>query len=270
MLNYHILIQDILRKGDYREDRTKVGTLAIFGTRLKWDLQQGFPAVTTKRLYFKSVAAELAGFLEGTTSAKRMRELGTGIWDANANAPGWQKNPNCKGQDDMGKVYGAIWRDFGGVDQLQEVVWRLQECPADRRMLVSAWDPSLLPKQCLPPCHIFYQFFVRKGKFLDCQWYIRSVDTFLGMPFDIASYALLQHIIAQQVGLKPGKMVMVAGDTHIYKNHMSQVKELLSRVPYSKPTLDLWEGATIDNYTPDMSQLINYQSHEPIPGPMAV
>lgn len=270
MLNYQILLQDILRKGDYREDRTKVGTLALFGQRLEFDLQKGFPAVTTKKLYFNSVAAELAGFLEGTTSAERMRELGTGIWDANANAPSWQKNPSCKGQDDMGRVYGAIWRDFNGVDQLQEVIWRLQENPSDRRILVSAWDPSLLPHQCLPPCHIFFQFFVRKGKYLDCQWYIRSVDMFLGMPFDLASYALLTHIIAQQVNLLPGMMTCIAGDTHIYKNHLPQVKELLSRVPYKLPTLNLYDGATIDNFSPDMVYLENYESHSPISAAMAV
>lgn len=270
MLSYQVLLQNILRKGDYREDRTKVGTLAIFGTRLEFDLQKGFPAVTTKKLYFNSVAAELAGFLEGTTSAARMRELGTAIWDANANAPSWQENPNCKGQDDMGPVYGSLWRNFNGVDQLQELIWRLKENPADRRMIVSAWDPSLLPKQCLPPCHIFFQFYVRQGKFLDCQWYIRSVDTFLGLPFDIASYALLQHIIAQQVGLKPGIVTMIAGDTHIYVNHIPQVKELLSRVPRPKPILNLYDGATIDNFRPDMVQLENYDSHPPITGIMAV
>lgn len=270
MLNYVSLLRLIMDKGDFRVDRTGVGTKAIFGSRLTWNLQDGFPAVTTKKLYFKSVAAELAGFLEGTTSAARMRELGTNIWDANVNAPHWQNNPNCRGKDDMGKIYGALWRDFNEVDQLQEMIWKLEEDRSNRRMVVSAWDPSLRLKQCLPPCHIFFQFFVRENKFLDCQWYIRSADAFLGLPFDIASYALLTHIMAQQVKLKPGLLIMVSGDTHIYINHIEQVKEQLKRVPYKAPTLDLWDGATINNFHPDMAKLENYAYHPSIPAPMAV
>ncbi len=279
MLLYHMLLQDILNNGEKREDRTGIGTLAVFGKTLTIDLTQGFPAITTKKLFFKSVAAELAGFLEGTESAARMRELGTSIWDANANAEYWQENKNCRGLDDMGRVYGVQWRNWQytnrlnkqhSIDQLREVVQRLIGNPTDRRLIVTAWNPGDLSKMCLPPCHIFFQFFVRNSQYLDCQWYIRSVDSFLGMPFDIASYALLMHIVAQQVDLVPGKMTMVTGDTHIYLNHLKQVKEMLQREPYLPPILHLSDEATIDNFHPSMAKLVNYEHHPEIKASMAV
>lgn len=271
MKQYLDLLTYVLHNGKVREDRTNTGTLSVFGQQLSFNLGDGFPAVTTKKLQFNSVAAELAGFLEGTQSAARMRELGTTIWDANANASKWQENPNCCGLDDMGPIYGAQWRNWGNrIDQLSEIVQRLQENPVDRRLVVSAWNPGELDSMCLPPCHIMFQFYVREKMFLDCVYYIRSVDMFLGCPFDIASYALLTHIVAQQVDLAPGHLTQFSGDTHIYLNHVTAVKEQLSRSPGHLPTLNLWDGATIDNFTPDMARLDNYEHAAAIAAKMAV
>jgi len=272
MIEYLDLLKYVMMNGEQREDRTGTGTLACFGQTLKFNLTTGFPAVTTKKLMFKSVAAELAGFLEGTESAVRMRELGTNIWNANANAKHWQEKSECRGPDDMGPVYGSQWLNFGGsnVNQLREVVYRLISNPTDRRLVVSAWNPADLHKMCLPPCHIFFQFFVRQDSYLDIQWYTRSVDLFLGMPFDIASYALLTHIVAQQVDLIPGMMTVVTGDTHIYLNHLEQVIEILDREPKQLPLLDLWYNATIDNFHPDMAKLNNYNPHPAIHAEMSV
>lgn len=270
MKSYNALLQKILKHGDERMDRTGVGTKALFGEKLVFDTTVGFPAVTTKKLFFKSVAAELAGFLEGTESAARMRELGTKIWDANANADWWQLK--VADPDYMGKVYGSQWRNFGGsgIDQLRDVVDRIKSDPTDRRLVVTAWNPADLDDMCLPPCHIFFQFFVREEHYLDIQWYIRSVDSFLGMPFDIASYALLQHIVAQEAGLFPGYNTMISGDTHIYNNHVDQVVEQIGRKPFPLPELALHPEATIDNFEPGMVELIGYQSHESIKAEMAV
>ena len=272
MLQYQMLLQKILNHGEKRMDRTGVGTVAIFGETLMFDLQDGFPVTTTKKFFMKSMVAELAGFLEGTRSATRMRQLGTKIWDANANAEHWQKNPHCAGIDDMGPVYGSQWRDYNGegIDQLADVVERIQTNPTDRRLLVTAWNPAKTRYMCLPPCHIFFQFFVRKDEFLDCQWYIRSVDSFLGMPFDIASYALLTHIVANQTGLKPGRVTMNSGDTHIYLNHMDQVYTQLQRIPKQLPKLKLDPKASINNFTPDMVDLIGYECDPEIKAEMAV
>ncbi len=272
MHSYQSLLRDVLTYGERKTNRTGVDTIAIFGCALVCDLTEGFPAVTTKKLFFKSVAAELAGFLEGTESAARMRELGTAIWTANANAEFWQDNELCRGPDDMGPVYGSQWRNFGrmSIDQLGDVVQRLINDPNDRRLVVTAWNPMDTPQMCLPPCHTFFQFYVRNKQFLDCQFYMRSVDSFLGMPFDIASYALLTHIVAQQVDLVPGMLSMCGGDTHIYTNHRDQVNLLLSRDPLPLPQLDLWEGATIDNFHPDMAKLVGYKPHPYISAKMAV
>ena len=258
-----------MRNGSIRTDRTGVGTCGVFGRELRFDLTEGFPAVTTKKLFFKSVVAELAGFLEGTESAIRMRELGTKIWDANANAESWQNNPECQGPDDMGRIYGSLWRNYHGVDQLHSIVDTLCRNPTDRRMVVSAWDPSER-RQCLPPCHIFWQVYVRDDNYLDLLFYMRSVDLFLGLPFDISSYGVLQHIIAQQVDLVPGELIVQMGDAHIYRNHFDQVDEQCSREPLPLPKLDLWDGSTIDNFHPDHVRLVDYQHLEEIKAPMAV
>ena len=269
MKNYQNLLRDVMRNGLIRTDRTGTGVRGVFGRLLEFDLTEGFPAVTTKKLYFKSVAAELAGFLEGTESAIRMRELGTNIWDANANAESWQLHDYCQGPDDMGRIYGSLWRNFYGCDQLRSLVTTLISNPTDRRMVVTAWDPSER-RQCLPPCHIFWQVYVRNDEFLDLLFYMRSVDLFLGLPFDIASYALLMHIIAQQVDLVPGNLVAQMGDAHIYTNHFDQVETILARNPLSLPELDLWDGATIDNFLPEHANLVGYNHLGEVKAPMAV
>lgn len=269
MFNYQALLRRVMTYGEDSDDRTGTGTRRLFNTSISFDLRDGFPAVTCKKLYFKSVKAELAGFLEGTESAARMRELGTKIWDANANAESWQSSEHCSGPDDMGRVYGSLWRNFDGVDQLRGLLDTIIRTPFDRRQIVTAWHPNE-PRQCLPPCHIFFQTFVSREGSLDLAFYMRSVDLFLGLPFDIASYALLQHIIAQQTDTVPRYLHVNMGDTHIYKNHFKQVEEVMMRNPYSLPTLDLWEGTSIDNFHPDHASLVGYKYHPAVEAPMAV
>jgi len=258
MRAWHELMNIILQEGEERLDRTGVGTIALFGTSICIDISQGFPAVTTKKLQFKSVAAELAGFLEGTTSLARMQELGTNIWNKNAEANGGE----------LGRIYGAVWRNLNGVDQLANVVKGLTTDPTSRRHFVTAWEvPS---DACLPACHTNFQFYVSNQGYLQCCVYMRSVDVFLGLPFDIASYALLMHIVCNQVNLLPSNLIFVFGDTHIYKNHLEQVKTVLNREYLDPPKLWLNQHATIDNFTPDMASLIGYRFHTPVPADMAV
>jgi len=270
MKNYQYLIQNILHQGDLRMDRTGVGTTALFGTMLQFPLQVGFPILTTKKVPFKVVAAELAGFLEGTENSLRMKELGAKIWDANAIA--WYESSKSRSHHihDLGRIYGVQWRNWDHkIDQLREVVDRIKSNPSDRRLIVTAWNPSELDEMCLPPCHTHFQFFVRKGS-LDCIFYMRSVDIFLGMPFDIASYALLVHIICNEVNLKPGILTGMFADTHIYNNHLDQCTTLLDRTPKKLPQLVLDYKATIDNFHPDMCSLEDYSPHPAIPAAMAV
>lgn len=269
MENYLNLLRDVMKNGRERKDRTGVGTRGVFGRTLSFDLTEGFPAITVKKLYFKSVVAELAGFFEGTTSAARMRELGTKIWDANANSKVWLNNVHNSGPDDLGHIYGYLWNNFHGVNQLNLLIDTLISNPTDRRMVVTAWDPSERA-QCLPPCHIFWQVYVRDDNYLDLCFYMRSVDLFLGLPFDIASYALLQHIIAQQVDLVPGQLIVNMGDTHIYKNHYKQVERVCNRTPFPLPWLDLWDGSTINNFHPSHVSLVDYKHHPEVKAPMAV
>lgn len=269
MKNYQNLLHETLIAGEKRTNRTGVDTSALFGRSLTFNLSEGFPAVTTKKLNFSAVASELAGFLEGTESASRMRELGTKIWDANANADYWQSNPLCKGPDDMGKIYGAMWRDFNGADQIKQIIKTLRDSPDSRRMIVTAWDPAE-KRQCLPPCHIFWQLDVTNDNYLNCAFYMRSLDLFLGAPFDIASYALLQHIIAQQVGFNVGTLTMFIGNCHIYETHKLAVLEQLSRQPFPLPTLCLDPFATVDNFVPKMATLENYICHPAIKAEMVV
>jgi len=269
MKNYLNLLSDVMRNGEKRQDRTGVGTLSVFGCTLQFNLLRGFPVVTTKKLYFNSVCAELAGFLRGVTSAAEMRELGTKIWDANANAPSWQESEYCRGPDDMGLIYGAKWRDFNGVDQLTNLIETIKNNPTDRRMVVSAWDPAE-KRQCLPACHIFWQVYVRRQSFLDLSFYMRSCDVFLGLPFDIASYALLTHLIAKTVGLKAGQLKVYLGDTHIYLNHLEQVNEQLWRTPYRSPRLSLSNDCSVFSFKPEDASLINYKHYPAIEAEMAL
>jgi thymidylate synthase len=273
MQEYLNLLSKVLETGDDRIDRTKVGTRNIFGQQLRFDLAQGFPAVTTKKLAFKQVVAELLWFLTGSSNNNELNALGCHIWDANATADYWA--PKAKFPGDLGRVYGVQWRswqtkDGKFIDQLGEVVERIKTNPYDRRLIVSAWNPGELDQMALPPCHVMFQFFVSKGK-LSLQMYQRSADMFLGVPFNIASYALLTHLVAQVTGLQVGEFVHALGDTHIYLNHIEQVKEQLSRKPYPLPKLWLNPKCkNLEDFTMDDIKLEGYQSHPSIKAPMAV
>jgi thymidylate synthase len=262
-----------MKYGKDRESRAGPAR-GLFSYQMTFELQWGFPAVTVKELNFSAVAAELAGFLRGETDAAKM---GTKIWLADAKR--WHDTPGSasKGPTDMGKIYGAIWRDFGGVDQLQEVVDRIKTNPTDRRLLVSAWNPPEMHLGCLPPCHYAFQFYVTNGT-LSCMAHMRSVDCFLGLPFDIASYALLVNIVGNDTGLRPGRLTMTLGDTHIYVNHFDQVKTILEgregkrgiRTPYPPPKLLLDPAASINNFTADMAALVDYKFWPAVRAPLNV
>jgi len=273
MQNYLDLLNDILEHGNERKDRTGVGTKALFATRLEFDLRDGFPAITTKKLAFKNVAAELLWFIKGSSDTKLLNELGSHIWDANANADYWK--PKARFDGDAGRIYGVQWRswrklDGATIDQLKEVIERIKKNPTDRRLLVSAWNPGELDEMSLPPCHVMFQFFVDNGT-LSLQMYQRSADMFLGVPFNIASYALLLAMVAQVTDLKPARLVIVLGDTHIYLNHMEQVKEQLARKPLRLPKLWLNPKVRdIDEFTVKDIKLEDYEFHPPIKAEMAV
>ena len=262
MNNYLTLMRRVLNEGYRRSDRTGTGTLALFGEHLRFDMNNGFPLVTTRKIYWNNITAELAGFLEGSTSVKRFQELGTNIW--NANVADWG------GEDYMGKIYGYQWRNWGDqIDQLRQVVNEIARNPHSRRHLVTAWNPSELDQMCLPPCHTHFQFFVADGE-LSLIFYMRSVDIFLGLPHDIATYALLLHIVAKQLRLIPRTLKCCLADTHIYLNHIDQCVEQLSRHTLPLPTLWLADGVTIDNFKPEDAKLIGYNHDKPIKAPMSV
>lgn len=286
MKQYQFLIKDILENGYETDDRTGTGTIALFGTKLRWDLTKGFPAVTTKKLAWKACIAELIWFLSGSTNVNDLRLIqhdsliqGKTVWDEN-----YENQAKDLGyhSGELGPIYGKQWRDFGGVDQIIEVVDRIKKLPNDRRQIVSAWNPAELKQMALPPCHMFYQFNVRNG-YLDLQWYQRSVDVFLGLPFNIASYATLVHIVAKMCNLIPGDLVFSGGNTHIYMNHVEQCKEILRREPMDLCELQLKFPDEFDEWDTEsqvfwLSQfakphnfvLNNYVSHPPIKGKMAV
>ena len=277
MKTYLTALHDVLNNGTVREDRTGTGTIGLFGMQQRYDLGQGFPAVTTKKLAFKACLSELLWFLEGSSDERRLAEILHGsseedkrtIWTNNALAPYWL--PKAKYQGDLGRVYGVQWRDFGGVDQLLKLVEGIKKDPYGRRHIISAWNPAELEEMALPPCHCFAQFYVSADNKLSCQMYQRSCDMFLGVPFNVASYSLLTHMIAQVCGLGVGEFVHTLGDAHIYLNHVEQVKEQLSREPLPAPTL--WinpEVTDITNFTMKDFRLDGYQSHGTIKAPMAV
>jgi thymidylate synthase len=228
-MTYEDLLKDVLENGVLSEDRTGTGTYSVFGRQLRFDLSQGFPLITTKKVFFKGVVHELLWFLSGSTNVRCLQEKGVHIWDAWADESG-----------ELGPVYGKQWRDFFGVDQISQVVQQIKDFPESRRHIVTAWNPAELPQMALAPCHTMFQFYVRNGK-LSCQLYQRSADLFLGVPFNIASYALLTHMVAQVCGLEVGEFVHSFGDCHIYSNHVEQVKEQLTRDPlkYALPKLEL-------------------------------
>jgi thymidylate synthase len=277
MKTYLNALHDVLNNGTVREDRTGTGTIGLFGMQQRYDLSQGFPAVTTKKLAFKACLSELLWFVEGSSDERRLAEILHGsseedkrtIWTDNALAPYWL--PKAKYQGDLGRVYGVQWRDFGGVDQLLKLVEGIKKDPWGRRHIISAWNPAELDQMALPPCHCFAQFYVSADNKLSCQMYQRSCDLFLGVPFNVASYSLLTHMIAQVCGLGVGEFVHVLGDAHIYLNHVEQVKEQLSREPLPAPTL--WinpDVKDITTFTMKDFRLDGYQSHGTIKAPMAV
>ena len=276
MKQYLDLLKTILTEGEERQDRTGVGTIALFGTSLRFNLRETFPAVTTKRLAFAECKGELIWFLEGSTDERRLAEITYGtrdparktIWTPNATADYWK--PKAKFDGDLGRVYGAQWRDFGGVDQVTELIKSLKNDPFGRRHIINAWNPAELSQMALPPCHMMSQFYVSRDGHLSCQMYQRSADLFLGVPFNIASYALLTALLAIECGYKPGTLSMIFGDTHVYLNHVKQVEEQLSRMPFDEPLLQVTPSSSIFDVKMTDIALLNYQSHGPIKATMAV
>lgn len=286
MKQYQDLIKDIFENGYETDDRTGTGTIALFGTKLRWDLTKGFPAVTTKKLAWNACISELLWFLSGSTNVNDLRQRTHGSLIAGKTI--WDENYENQAKDlgyhsgELGPIYGKQWRDFGGVDQIVEVVNRIKTFPNDRRQIVSAWNPAELKQMALPPCHMFYQFNVRNG-YLDLQWYQRSVDVFLGLPFNIASYAALLHIVADMCELVPGDLVFSGGNTHIYSNHIEQCKEILNRTPMGLCKLSInWPNGfsqcdtetqmywLTEYMTARDFVLKDYQSHGVLKGKMAV
>jgi thymidylate synthase len=260
---YEDLLRHVLDTGARKADRTGTGTRSIFGHQLRYRLADGFPLITTKKVHFRSVAYELLWFLRGERNVRWLQDNGVTIWDEWAAPDG-----------DLGPVYGVQWRswptpDGGHVDQIAEVLRTLRENPDSRRIIVSAWNVGEIPQMALPPCHAFFQFYVADGE-LSCQLYQRSADLFLGVPFNIASYALLTHMIADQVGLRPGDFIWTGGDCHIYDNHEEQVRKQLARDARPFPTLSLKDAGSLFEYTYDDIALDGYDPHPGIKAPVAV
>ena len=264
MKEYHQLLRLVLESGQRKDDRTGVGTISYFGAQARFDLTRGFPLVTTKRVHFKSVVHELLWFIRGGTNIRYLNDHGVTIWDEWADERG-----------DLGRIYGAQWRDWRtadgrSVDQLSEVVRMIKENPDSRRLIVTAWNPGELKEMALPPCHALFQFYVLDGA-LSCQLYQRSADLFLGVPFNIASYALLTSMIAAVSGLKPGEFIHTFGDVHIYLNHLDQVKEQLSRPVRPLPSLRVLRiPATLEEFNYADIELVGYDPHPSIKAPIAV
>jgi thymidylate synthase len=264
MKQYHELIRRILAEGVPQADRTGVGTLAVFGHQMRFDLADGFPLATTKKLHLRSIIFELLWFLRGDTNIKYLKEHGVSIWDEWADEHG-----------DLGPVYGKQWRDWvtadgRHIDQLAELLDEIRTHPSSRRQIVTAWNPGDLPAMALAPCHCLFQTAVAGGR-LHLQLYQRSCDVFLGLPFNIASYALLLAILAQQSGLEPGELIWTGGDTHIYTNHLDQVRLQISREPYPLPRLNLKrKPAGLDQYDYEDFEIVGYQAHPHIKGEVAV
>ncbi len=264
MRQYHELMERVLKHGVEKRDRTGTGTISVFGHQMRFDLAEGFPLITTKKLHVKSVIYELLWFLRGDTNVHWLNEHGVSIWDEWADAQG-----------ELGPVYGHQWRSWpierdGTFDQIDWVVKEIRSNPDSRRLIVTAWNPADVPKMALPPCHCLFQFYVANGK-LSCQLYQRSADIFLGVPFNIASYALLTMMIAQVTGLKSGEFVHTFGDAHLYLNHLDQAREQLTRKPYALPTMRInHEAKDIFGFKRADFKLDNYQSHPHIAAEVSV
>jgi thymidylate synthase len=260
---YEDLLRRVMADGVAKSDRTGTGTRSVFAQQLRYDLSRGFPLITTKRVHFRSVAYELLWFLRGDSNVGWLHEHGVTIWDEWAAPDG-----------DLGPVYGVQWRAWptpGGehIDQISNVLDLLRTDPDSRRMVVSAWNVGEIPQMALPPCHTLFQFYVAGGR-LSCQLYQRSADLFLGVPFNIASYSLLTHMVAQQVGLDVGDFVWTGGDCHIYDNHVEQVREQLSREPYPFPQLRVRPAASLFDYAYEDFEVVGYQHHPALKAPVAV
>jgi thymidylate synthase len=264
MKQYLDLMRQVRDHGHRKDDRTGTGTLSIFGHQMRFDLADGFPLVTTKKLHLRSIIYELLWFIRGDTNVRYLRDNKVTIWDDWADANG-----------DLGPVYGAQWRswparDGSAIDQLADVISRIRSNPDSRRLIVTAWNPADVDRMALPPCHCLFQFYVAEGR-LSCQLYQRSADIFLGVPFNIASYALLTHMIAQVTGLKPGTFVHTLGDAHLYLNHLDQADEQMKRTPLPLPRLFIKRDVTsIDDFRFEDFEIVGYQSHPHIAAPVAV
>ncbi|MCH4842220.1 thymidylate synthase [Bifidobacterium pseudolongum] len=264
---YEDLLRKILMEGNLKSDRTGTGTISLFGQQMRFDLSEGFPLLTTKRVFFKGIAYELLWFLKGSGNVRWLQEHNVHIWDEWADENG-----------DLGPVYGVQWRSWPAptpsdpnrtIDQISNVLELIRTQPDSRRMVVTAWNPAEVEQMALPPCHALFQFYVANGK-LSCQLYQRSCDMFLGVPFNIASYSLLTMMMAQQAGLEPGEFVWTGGDCHIYDNHVDQVLEQLSREPYPYPTMKIRKADSLFEYDYGDFEIMGYQYHPTIKAPIAV
>jgi len=264
MKQYLDFMRHVLDHGTEKTDRTGTGTRSVFGYQMRFDLQAGFPLVTTKKVHTKSIVHELLWFLQGSTNVRYLQENGVSIWNEWADADG-----------ELGPVYGAQWRswptpDGSHIDQISQLVDQIRKNPDSRRLIVSAWNVSEIPRMALPPCHAFFQFYVADGK-LSCQLYQRSADIFLGVPFNIASYALLTHMMAQQTGLDVGDFIWTGGDCHLYNNHLEQVQTQLAREPFPLPKLEISRKPdSIFDYRYEDFHIVGYEAHPHIKAPVAV
>ena len=265
---YEDLVRTILREGTLKSDRTGTGTISLFGRQMRFNLSRSFPLITTKKVYFRGIAYELLWFLKGSQNVRWLQENRVHIWDE------WA-DPET---GDLGPVYGVQWRSWPAptpedphhtIDQIAKVLDLIRTHPDSRRMIVTAWNPAQIDSMALPPCHALFQFYVADGR-LSCQLYQRSCDMFLGVPFNIASYALLTLMMAQQAGLEPGEFVWTGGDCHIYDNHVEQVLEQLSRKPYPYPTMRIRKADSIFSYQYEDFEVVDYQCHPAIKAPVAV
>jgi thymidylate synthase len=264
MHQYHELMQHVLNQGVQKSDRTGTGTLSVFGYQMRFNLADGFPMVTTKKLHLKSIIYELLWFLNGSTNNNWLKERGVSIWNEWAAPDG-----------ELGPIYGYQWRSWPApngqhIDQISEVVNSIKTNPDSRRLIVSAWNVADIPRMALAPCHAFFQFYVADGK-LSCQLYQRSADIFLGVPFNIASYALLTHMVAQQCDLEPGEFIWTGGDCHLYSNHLEQVELQLSRKPFPLPQLKIGhKPASLFDYAFEDFEIVGYECHPHIKAPVAI